>query len=259
MHRTGPDLDFPRLSEHGRFAFPSPETWTGWVVAVGGNLSPGMLLSAYEQGIFPWYNPEDPLLWQSPDPRLVIFQEKLHLSASMTKILKRKVFEIAFDRDFEGVIRGCARAARPGQDGTWISEDIIAAYTELHRLGWAHSAEARQGGELAGGCYGIGLGNAFFGESMFAEKPNASKAAFLTLARTLFADRIRFIDCQVHTDHLASLGGEEISRGEYLSLLKKALAVRRYAGGRTMDRRGNWGERYGMSRVPAGGSTAYAD
>jgi leucyl/phenylalanyl-tRNA--protein transferase len=205
-----------------------------------------MLLSAYEQGLFPWYNPEDPLLWQSPDPRLVIFPEKLHVSASMARVLKRGLFEITFDRDFEGVIRGCARAVRSGQDGTWISEDIIAAYTELYCLGWAHSAEAWYRGELAGGCYGIGLGNVFFGESMFAEKSNASKAAFLTLARTLFADGIRFIDCQVQTDHLSSLGGEEISREEYLFLLEKALAVRRYARGRAVDRRGNWGERYGM-------------
>jgi leucyl/phenylalanyl-tRNA--protein transferase len=204
-----------------------------------------MLLSAYEQGIFPWYNPGDPLFWQSPDPRLVILPDKLHISTSMAKILKREVFDIAFDRDFEGVIRGCARAARPGQDGTWISEDIIAAYTELHRLGWAHSAEARREGKLAGGCYGVAVGNAFFGESMFAEESNASKAAFLTLAQTLFADGIRFIDCQVHTDHLASLGGEELSREAFLALLRKALAVKRYAPGRAVDRRGNWGERYG--------------
>jgi leucyl/phenylalanyl-tRNA--protein transferase len=245
VYQAGPDPAFPRLSEEERFSFPSPETWTGWIVAAGGNLSPGMLLSAYEQGIFPWYNPEDPLFWQSPDPRMVISPEKLHVSASMAKILKQGVFEITFDRDFEGVIRGCARTVRSGQNGTWISEDIIAAYTELYRLGWAHSAEARREGKLAGGCYGVGLGNAFFGESMFAEKSNASKAAFLTLAQTLFADGIRFIDCQVHTDHLASLGGEEISRGEFLALLRKALAVKRYAPGRTVDRRGNWGERYG--------------
>jgi leucyl/phenylalanyl-tRNA--protein transferase len=244
--RAGPDPEFPYLTENERFSFPSPDTWTDWIVAMGGNLSPGMLLSAYEQGIFPWYNPEDPLLWQSPDPRLVIFPEKLHISASMEKILNRGVFETTLDRDFEAVIRGCSAAARPGQDGTWISGDFIAAYMELHRLGWAHSAEARQDGELAGGCYGIGLGNAFFGESMFAKKSNASKAAFLTLAQTLFADGIRFIDCQVHTDHLASLGGEEIGRPEFLALLKKALAVKRYAPGRAVDRRGNWGERYGM-------------
>jgi leucyl/phenylalanyl-tRNA--protein transferase len=246
MHKPGPDPDFPYLSEYDRFSFPPPEKWDDWIVAVGGNLSPGMLLSAYEQGIFPWYNPGDPILWQSPDPRLVIFPEKLHISASMGKILNRGEFEISFDRDFAGVIRGCSEADRPGQDGTWISADIIAAYTGLHRLGWAHSAEARQDGALAGGCYGVRLGGAFFGESMFAKKSNASKAAFLTLAKRLFSDGVRFIDCQVHTSHLASLGGEELSRPDFLTLLKKTLAVRPYApyaAGRRdrLDRRGRWG------------------
>jgi leucyl/phenylalanyl-tRNA--protein transferase len=196
-----------------------------------------MLLSAYEQGIFPWYNPEDPLLWQSPDPRFVIFPETLHVSSSMKKILHRGDFAIAFDRDFAGVIRGCAEMERPGQGGTWISEDIIAAYTELHRLGWAHSAESYLGDELAGGCYGIRLGRAFFGESMFARRPNASKAAFLTLAARLFADGTAFIDCQIPTEHLRSLGGREMDRAAFLGLLRKTLAGRRLGAD---DRRGNW-------------------
>jgi leucyl/phenylalanyl-tRNA--protein transferase len=210
-----------------------------------------MLLSAYEQGIFPWYNEDDPVLWQSPEVRFVIFPEKLHVSASMGKVLGRGVFSITLDQDFQGVIQGCAEMARPGQNGTWITGDIIAAYRELHRLGWAHSAEARQDGELAGGCYGIRLGNVFFGESMFARRPNASKAAFLTLARCLFADGVRFIDCQVPTEHLRSLGGEEIDRAAYLALLGETLAARntryeqgrlwRPAGADTADRRGNWG------------------
>jgi leucyl/phenylalanyl-tRNA--protein transferase len=187
-----------------------------------------MLLSAYEQGIFPWYNPEDPILWQSPDPRFIIFPETLHVSASMGKILRQGRFTVTFDRDFPAVIRGCAAIDRPGQNGqepagTWISEDIIAAYTELHRLGWAHSAESWLEGELAGGCYGIRLGGVFCGESMFARRSNASKAAFLTLARVLFDDGVRFIDCQVPTDHLRSLGGVEMSRGNFLSLLRETL------------------------------------
>jgi leucyl/phenylalanyl-tRNA--protein transferase len=234
--RPGPDPDFPFLTENDRYAFPDPAACVDDIVAVGGNLSPGMLLSAYEQGLFPWYNPEDTVLWQSPDPRFVIFPEKLHISASMRKILKRGDYLIAFDRDFAGVIKGCAEAERPGQGGTWITEDIIEAYTELHRLGWAHSAEAYREGELAGGCYGIGLGGAFFGESMFARKPNASKAAFLSLARFLFAGGAAFIDCQVPTDHLSSLGGEEIGRADFLRLLKKTLARNRKA----LDRRGIW-------------------
>jgi leucyl/phenylalanyl-tRNA--protein transferase len=204
--------------------FPDPDTAPGSIVAVGGNLSPGMLLSAYEQGIFPWYNPEDPILWQSPDPRFVIFPETLHVSHSMKKLLRGGGFEISFDTDFAGVIRGCAGADRPGQDGTWITEDIIAGYTELHRLGYAHSAESRRDGKLAGGCYGVQTGRVFCGESMFASVSNASKAAFFSLAKYLFEEKgAAFIDCQVPTDHLRSLGGTEMSRRDFLRLLRKTL------------------------------------
>ena len=224
--RPGPDPDFPYLGENDRFTFPDSAEWTDEIIAVGGNLSPGMLLSAYEQGIFPWYNPGDPILWQSPDPRFVIFPARLHISASMRKILKTRRFVISFDQDFAGVISGCAGVERRGQGGTWISGDIIEAYTELHRLGWAHSAEAWQDGKLAGGCYGIRLGRLFFGESMFARKANASKAAFLTLAESLFDDGVACIDCQVPSDHLGSLGGETLSRAGFLKLLKKNLAPR---------------------------------
>jgi leucyl/phenylalanyl-tRNA--protein transferase len=245
--RSGPDPRFPYLTEYDRFNFPSPEDSPDWIVAVGGNLSPGMLLSAYEQGLFPWYNQDDPVLWQSPDPRFVIFPDKLHISRSMAKVLRKDAFTFALDRDFEGVIRGCGEIYRSGQGGTWITEDIIAAYGELHRLGWAHSAESYLEGRLVGGCYGVRLGNAFIGESMFASRPNASKAAFLRLAQLLFADDIAFIDCQVHTDHLASLGGEEISRKDYLELLDEALAPRQRNEDRSdrLDRRGNWGKLYG--------------
>jgi len=217
---SGPDPDFPYLTEQDFFRFRNPKEWTDDIVAVGGNLSPGMLLSAYEQGLFPWYNPEDPILWQSPDPRCVIFPDKLHISDSMRKILKKGVYEITFNEDFTGVMKGCANTKRRNQKGTWISDDIIEAYTEMHRLGWAHSAEARQNGELAGGCYGVLMGRAFFGESMFSLKPNASKAAFLSLAVTLFEHGIAFIDCQVPTPHLLSLGGEVMPRKEFLALLK---------------------------------------
>jgi leucyl/phenylalanyl-tRNA--protein transferase len=182
-----------------------------------------MLLSAYEQGIFPWYNPEDPILWQSPDPRCVIFPEKLQVSSSMKKLLRRGVFAVTVDRDFPAVIRACASIERPGQDGTWITGDIIAAYTELHRLGWAHSAESWLDEELAGGCYGVRIGRVFFGESMFSRRPNASKTAFLTLALALFAEGIAFIDCQIPTAHLCSLGGEEINRTDFLHLLRETL------------------------------------
>jgi leucyl/phenylalanyl-tRNA--protein transferase len=159
----------------------------------------------------------------------------------MNKTLQRGDFEVFLDRDFPGVIKACAAAERPGQGGTWITGDIIDAYISLHRLGFAHSAESYEGGKLVGGCYGIRLGRIFFGESMFSKKSNASKAAFLTLAGLLFADNLAFIDCQVHTGHLASLGGEEISRNDYLAILRGNLGPR----DKHADRRGNWGNLYG--------------
>ena len=217
--KSGPDPNFPYLTEQDYYRFRDPKEWTDDIIAVGGNLSPGMLLSAYEQGIFPWYNPEDPILWQSPDPRCVIFPDKLHISASMRKILKNGVFSVKFDENFTGVMNGCAKTKRRGQNGTWISDDIIKAYKEMHRLGWAHSAEAWQDGELVGGCYGVLMGRAFFGESMFSVRPNASKTAFLSLAVTLFEHGVAFIDCQVPTPHLLSLGGEVMPRREFLALL----------------------------------------
>ncbi|MCL2139448.1 MAG: leucyl/phenylalanyl-tRNA--protein transferase [Treponema sp.] len=219
----GCDPLFPYLDEGKRWPFPPPETWKGSIIAVGGNLSPGMLLSAYERGIFPWYGPEDPILWQSPDPRMLIFPETLHVSRSMQKIFQKGVYEITVNSDFNSVIRCCAEKERPGQDGTWITGDIIGAYEEMHRLGWALSAEAYCAGELAGGCYGLLIGKVFCGESMFAKKPNASKAAFLNLAKYLFAAGVSFIDCQLPTDHLRSLGGREISRSDFLALLQKTL------------------------------------
>jgi len=224
--RQGPDPNFPRLEITDYYQFPDPDKWDDDIIAVGGNLSPGLLLSAYEQGIFPWYNPEDPVIWQSPDPRCVIFPGKLHVSSSMKKILKNGTFKITYDENFEGVIRGCSEKVRPGQSGTWISEDIIDAYVELHNLGWAHSAESWQDGELAGGCYGVLLGKGFIGESMFSLKPNASKAALLSVAKTMFDHGVGFIDCQVPTAHLKSLGGEEMPRSEFLKLLKKYRVFR---------------------------------
>ena len=250
MMNSGPDPSFPYLDENRRFRFPLPEkSRHDSIVAWGGNLSPGMLLSAYEQGLFPWYGEEDPVLWHSPDPRLIITPPNLHISASMKKIITRKKFDISFDRDFEGVIRGCAQIDRPGQGGTWIDQDIISAYTELHKLGWAHSAETWRTGSktLVGGCYGIRLGNAFFGESMFSIEPNASKAAFIALAKYLFDDGIVFIDCQVQTPHLESLGGEKIKRVDFLELLRNTLKPRAGANSDMLDRRGKWSLDPGIS------------
>ena len=220
--KSGPDPNFPYLSGDERFLFPTPEKAKhNSIIAWGGNLSPGMLLSAYEQGLFPWYSDGEPIVWHSPDPRLVIFRGKLHVSRSMEKVLKQNKFAVTLDKDFSGVIGACSSLERPGQGGTWITSDMINAYTELHRLGWAHSAEAWLEGELAGGCYGLRLGNFFFGESMFTYKSNASKAAFLTLARLLFDDGVTLIDCQQPSRHLKSLGAEEINREDYLTLLRE--------------------------------------
>jgi len=221
---NGPDPDFPFFGANERFLFPAPEKAKDRsVIAWGGNLSPGMLLSAYEQGLFPWYSEGEPVIWHSPDPRFVLFPEKLHVSKSMEKVLKQKEFDISFDKDFPLVIKSCSEIHRPGQEGTWITADIINAYTTLHRMGLAHSAEARYEGELAGGCYGLRLGNIFFGESMFSYRANASKAAFLTLARFLFGDGVRFIDCQTHSNHLESLGARDISRAEFITLLRESF------------------------------------
>ena len=241
MIKTGPDPDFPYLSENERFSFPPPEKADhDSIIAWGGNLSPGMLLSAYEQGLFPWYSDNDPVIWQSPDPRFILFPGKLRVHASMKKVLRQGQYGLSFDRDFPAVIAACAQIERPGQGGTWITGDMITAYTDLHRLGWAHSAEAWYKGELAGGCYGIRLGNIFFGESMFARKTNASKAAFLALARFLFEDGVRFIDCQTHTRHLESLGGEKISRRDYIALLRETLALTPPGPEDDAGRRGSW-------------------
>ncbi|MDR2808864.1 MAG: leucyl/phenylalanyl-tRNA--protein transferase [Spirochaetaceae bacterium] len=219
IYHSGPDPDFPYLDETQRYHFPSPQKASGDIVAVGGNLSPGMLLSAYEQGIFPWYNEDDPILWQSPDPRFVLFPEQLHISTSMKKVFKKKVFDIAFDRDFITVITNCAQILRHDQEGTWITKDMIAAYCELFRLGYAHCTGSYRDGVLVGGCYGVRIGSVFYGESMFAKESNASKAAFLAFAQKLFSEGIRFIDCQVPTVHLESLGATAISRKEFLRLL----------------------------------------
>jgi len=235
------DASFPFLDERDRFRFPDPETIDrDGVVGVGGNLSPGMLLSAYEQGIFPWFSQTDPIVWWSPDPRFVLFPDALHVSESMRKVLKRGDFDIETDRDFGSVIRSCSQVSRPGQNGTWITEDMIASYTALHELGWAHSAESYRNGRLVGGCYGIRLGRAFFGESMFAKEANASKAAFLTLARRLFDDGVLFIDCQVPTDHLRTLGAKEVPRADFLASLSAAIGDDS-ARPAEADRRGLWG------------------
>jgi leucyl/phenylalanyl-tRNA--protein transferase len=216
--------EFPYLTENERFEFPPADTASSeGILAVGGNLSPGMLLSAYTQGIFPWFSKGEPILWWNPDPRFVVFPDEVHASASMKKILKQGRFELRMDTSFREVITACSSAKRPGQRGTWITRGMINAYSKMHELGYAHCAEAWAGGKLAGGLYGISLGRIFFGESMFSHVSNASKAAFLFLISVLKDRGFGLIDSQVYTGHVASLGGREIPRAQYLRLLSELL------------------------------------
>ncbi len=235
---------FPYLGEDQDFPFPEPSQADGrGIVCAGGNLSPGMLLSAYRRGIFPWFSQGEPILWWSPDPRFVLFPGELHATRSMRKLIRKERFELSVDRDFPAVIRACSSAKRPGQRGTWITELMIEAYIELHRLGLAHSAEARLDGELVGGLYGVSLGSVFFGESMFSRADDASKAAFIPLAWRLREEGFTLIDSQVYTEHLAGLGAREIPRNDYLRLLAEALT--------RPTRRGDWSDlfpRYPDSR-----------
>jgi leucyl/phenylalanyl-tRNA---protein transferase len=211
---------FPELDETQRISFPDPlATDDEGLVAMGGNLSPGVLLSAYEQGIFPWFDKSNPILWWSPNPRCVLKPEERHISASMKKVLNSGRYRVSFDTAFESVIANCADIKRKKQKGTWITHEMQAAYIKMHILGFAHSVEVWDNNELAGGLYGLALGNMFFGESMFSFKTNASKTAFLTLAEFLEQKYFSLIDCQIYTDHLATLGAKKMDRREFLTHL----------------------------------------
>lgn len=213
-------------------AFPDPrDAEPDGLLAVGGDLSPERLLAAYALGIFPWYE-EDPILWFSPDPRLVLVPSELRVGRSLAKVLRQGRFEIRFDTAFDEVVAGCASAPRRGQRGTWITPAMREAYGRLHRLGFAHSVEAWRGGALAGGLYGVSLGGAFFGESMFAHESDASKVAFVELVRRVAAWEFRFVDCQVETPHLRRFGALPWTRERFLAELRLAL--------RAPTRRGSW-------------------
>lgn len=189
------------------------------LLACGGDLSPDTLVSAYRQGIFPWYDAPEPILWWSPDPRSVIFPERVHISRSLRRTLRRDHYRLSVDQSFEDVMRACA-APRDGQRGTWINDEMLAAYTALHRLGWAHSVEVRGGdGELLGGLYGLAMGRAFFGESMFSRSSDASKVALVALAWSMNRRGGGIIDCQLENPHLNSLGAQQVSRVDFEDLL----------------------------------------
>jgi len=191
------------------------------LLAVGGDLSPRRLLSAYSKGIFPWYNEGQPILWWSPDPRCVLVPDRFHCSRSLAKSIRSQGFHFTLDAAFERVIRACA-APSEGRPETWISEDMIVAYTRLHQLGFAHSVETWKGDCLAGGLYGVAIGRMFFGESMFSAVSDASKAALNHLAARLHEAGYHLIDCQITSDHLLSLGAEEIPRSEFIARLERA-------------------------------------
>ncbi|MCB1858708.1 MAG: leucyl/phenylalanyl-tRNA--protein transferase [Gammaproteobacteria bacterium] len=184
------------------------------LLAIGGDLSLNRLLNAYRAGIFPWYSVDQPILWWSPDPRLVLFPKRIRVSRSLKKAMKRQPFEVSFDNSFSRVISACSEP-RLGQEGTWITTEMKSAYTELHRQGFGHSVEVWLEGRLVGGLYGVAIGQVFYGESMFSRVPNASKVALVHLARFLSDAEFRLIDCQVHTDHLVSMGAEPLDRESF--------------------------------------------
>jgi len=190
------------------------------LLAAGGDLSPARLLAAYERGVFPWYSAEQPILWWSPDPRMVLFPEEFKCSRSLRKTLRNGPYSSRVDSNFGATIRGCAAPRRAGPD-TWLNDDMIASYERLHELGFGHSIETYEADELAGGLYGIQLGQVFFGESMFSLRRDASKVALARLIEECRARDIQLIDCQVASSHLASLGAREVSRGQFAALLRR--------------------------------------
>jgi len=211
----GPETPFPPLQR----ALTEPNG----LIAIGGDLSYPRLLSAYKQGIFPWFSPGEPILWWSPDPRMVLFPQQLKINRSLRKVIQQQPFEIRFNTSFKSVMEACAKTPRPGQPGTWISSEMIEAYHQLHHLGYAHSVEAWQHGQLVGGCYGVKIGRMFYGESMFHHVSNASKVAFAHLVQWLNAQQVGMIDCQMHTPLLASFGAVEIPRDRFIAQLNELV------------------------------------
>lgn len=214
-----------------RIVFPNPNfADDSGLLAVGGDLSPERLLLAYSQGIFPWYSEEEPIMWWSPNPRMILLPSELKISKSLKQSINNKKFEIKFDTLFEKVVSNCSKAPRPDQEGTWITKEIKQAYKKLHKLGFAHSVETYHNDKLVGGLYGISLGKAFFGESMFFKERDASKIALFYLVQKLKEWGFHFIDAQVETEHLKSMGAKLISRKDFLISLNTALNFKTIQG-----------------------------
>lgn len=226
----------PVWTPRRRSLFP-PVSWANedGVVALGGRPDAETLKDAYSRGIFPWPHENVPLLWFCPDPRFVLETGRARIGRSLRKELRRGRFEVRADTAFERVMRACAEVPRPGQDGTWITDEMVRAYLRLHRLGLAHSFEAWEGEALAGGLYGVSLGAAYFGESMFADRPDASKVAFVRAVAFLAGRGVGLVDAQVRTEHLLRLGAHEIPRREFLARLSRALEKPTLRGRWTMD------------------------
>jgi len=193
------------------------------ILAIGGDLSTQRLILAYRNGIFPWYTDDEPIIWWCPNPRFVLFPDEIKISKSMRAVVKKQTYSFTINNCFNNVIKNCKTINREGQSGTWISEEIIDAYTNLHNLGYALSAETWKNNKLIGGFYGVKMGNIFFGESMFSLSPNASKFAFIQLVQHLKNEGVKLIDCQVYTNHLESLGAKMIDRNDFMRLLEQHL------------------------------------
>jgi len=205
-------------------SFPPPQlAESSGLLAIGGDLSSSRLLLAYSMGIFPWYSEGQPILWFSPEPRLILYPEKFSPGRSLKKLVRKGIFDVKFDNDFEGVINCCANVMRKYQEKTWITGEMIDAYIALHDRGYAHSVETYHDGTLVGGLYGVSLGGAFFGESMFHKTSNASKVALYYLVKKCLYWNFDFIDSQVPTEHMKRMGSEEVSRDEFLDRLSEAL------------------------------------
>ena len=219
------DQEYYHIAQLGMdYIFPSPRNASDeGLLAFGGDLSPNRLLTAYRKGIFPWYAEGDPILWWSPDPRLLLYSGKFKTRKSFARVLRSGKFQVTFDRCFSEVIRQCAHVPREGQGGTWLNPEMQEAYTQLHSQGFAHSVEIWQEEKLVGGLYGIALGGAFFGESMFSLVSDASKIAFRALSDVLGGRGYDFIDCQMKTDHLVRMGAVEVDRESYLDQLERTL------------------------------------
>jgi leucyl/phenylalanyl-tRNA--protein transferase len=200
---------------------PVDSAATEGILAFGGDLSSERLMLAYRNGIFPWFNIDEPILWWSPDPRMVLFLDEFRVSKSMRNVLNKNIFKVTFNQDFAAVIRNCQQVDRMGQEGTWISNQMISAYQKLFELGHARSVEVWQNEELVGGLYGVDLGHVFCGESMFSKVSNASKVAFISLVSYLKANRYDLLDCQIYNEHLASLGCREINRADFIKIIKR--------------------------------------